>query len=180
MNKKIFYLLLSSLLVFPLAACSSGSDTSKDSSDSGKQVQEEQPKEEQKPKNTAGINEIAEADGLQLVVTSAQTNGGAEFVTPEDGKIFLVVHVKATNAGDNKVDVNPYYFKLDVNGVEQDVDFSGSMLDGITQIDAVTLKNGATTEGDLVFQVPADYNGGAILEYYSNVFNDDPSILINL
>ena len=72
----------------------------------GKEVQEEQPKEEQKPKNTAGINETAEADGLQLVVTSAQTNGGAEFVTPEDGKIFLIVHVKATNAGDNKVDVN--------------------------------------------------------------------------
>ena len=53
----------------------------------------------------------------------------------------------------------------------------GSSLDGVTLIDSVTLKTGASVEGDLVFQVPADYSGGAVLEYFKNVVWDDKPII---
>ena len=166
-------LLVAGLSALMLAGCG-GTDSEKttDTTDS-----KDAPQEETKVSNDVKVGETGEADGIKLTVTSVETNAGSDFVAPDDGNIFLVAHVKIQNDSSDKLDVSTIEFKLDQNGVEQDVDFMGSSLDGVTLIDSVTLKTGASVEGDLVFQVPADYSGGAVLEYFKNVVWDDKPII---
>lgn len=177
MHKK--FLTAAAFAALLLAGCGgSGSESSSNSTDSNAEAPQE---ETQAAKNDVKVGETGEADGIKLTVTSAETNGGTEFITPDEGKTFLVVHVQIQNDSDDKLDVSYIEFKLDENGVEQDVDPMAAGIDGVSILDSVTLKSGASIEGDLVFQVPSDYSGGDVLEYYKNVvWDDDPIITVTL
>ena len=171
-------LLMGLLALTMLAGCSSGTADS-GSSDSG----DAEPKQEEQTVSKAAVSvgETADANGVKITVTSADTNPGTEFLTPDDGNTFLICHVKVENATDDKLDINPYDFKLDVNGVEQDTDLMGSSLDGVNELNMATLKKGASIEGDLAFQIPADDSGDVTLEYYANsFFDDEPAITVKI
>jgi|GEM_PF-4481936 len=128
----------------------------------------------------ANIGDTAEADGVKLIVTKIDTTKGSEYNRPDDGMEFIHVYVKVENAGNNNIDVNPFYFKMETSdGQIKDQDFRAIVDVEKNQIQAVTLKPGGNVEGIVGFQVKKG-DEGLKLTYSTNVFSDEPSIVINL
>jgi len=84
---------------------------------------------------------------------------------PSDGKKFVLVNITASNPTDSSIDVTRYSFKLDADGVAGDTSF----VTVADEFDGGSLSKGASTSGNLVFEVPTDASV-LKLQYETTVF----------
>ena len=99
------------------------------------------------------------------------------FSKPDDGYEYVLVSLSMENKGADSVSVNPFDFKMNDNGVVTDYE----IVTAPTPFNAADLKNGATLNGDLVYQVKKG-DAGLKLEYktYDNKALKDVTYTVKL
>ncbi len=153
--KKLLAAVLVVLMFVGLCGC--GSDSS------------EQTKEE--VKTEFQIGETATDEKVEYTVTQVTSSEGSEYNKPEDGKIFVIVSLKIVNNSEDKIDYNPYSWKVvNSQGQEDDYSITGSMLTEHS-LNSGSLIAGGSVEGDVVFEEPVD--GTLKLNFYNNMFDSN-------
>ena len=78
------------------------------------------------------------------------------YAKPDPGKVFLLLNIVIENHGYSEFAVNPWYFSIIIDGVEYPHDSATYAVDerGLAPLDSVNLRNGGSTSGCLVFQIP--------------------------
>ncbi len=169
--KKLGYALLCSAMVFGITACGSSDTSSKENSADEKEV------EEQETKSEYGVNETADVDGVKYTVTGVERSAGFSYNTPESGKEYVIVSVTIENESDEKIDYNPYYFKmLNSQGQEESTAF---VVDLENELNSGDLAVGGNVSGKLCFEEPAG-DTGLKLNVYADIFSDEPTYVFNL
>lgn len=169
--KKLGYAVLCGAMMLGITACGSSDSSSEDSSTDEKEV------EEQETKSEYGVNETADVDGIKYTVTGVERSAGFSYNTPESGKEYVIVSVTIENASDEKIDYNPYYFKmLNSQGQEESTTF---VVDLENELNSGDLAVGGTVSGKLCFEEPAG-DTGLKLNVYSNILSDEPTHIFNL
>ena len=146
--KKLGYAVLCGAMMLGITACGSSDSSSEDSSTDEKEV------EEQETKSEYGVNETADVDGIKYTVTGVERSAGFSYNTPESGKRSnVIVSVTIENASDEKIDYNPYYFKmLNSQGQEESTTF---VVDLENELNSGDLAVGGTVSGKLCFEEPS-------------------------
>lgn len=159
--KKILsgFLVLTCLL--GMSACSSDEEPS---TEGGEVKQEEQ-------KSEYALNETAEIEGVKYTLTAVERNSGFSYNTPESGKEYVIVTVSIENGSEDKVDYNPYNFKM-LNSQGQEID-NAFVVDLDNQLDSGELTPGGSITGRMCFEEPAG-DTGLKLNFYDNIFNEEP------
>lgn len=108
-------------------------------------------------KKDFATGETAQFDMLSVKVMTFTPNWQASdgYSQPADGKQFALVSLSIKNTGNEDVNVNPFDFKIDENGTLSSYDFTTTD----NGLNAVTLKPGASVNGDLVFQTSPNATG---------------------
>ncbi|HPJ83743.1 MAG TPA: DUF4352 domain-containing protein [Methanothrix sp.] len=78
------------------------------------------------------------------------------YTKPDPGKVFLLLNMVIENHGYSEFAVNPWYFSIIIDGVEYPHDSATYAVDerGLAPLDSVNVRNGGSTSGCLVFQIP--------------------------
>lgn len=160
--KKILSVFLVLTCLLGMSACSSDEEPS---TEGGEVKQEEQ-------KSEYALNETAEIEGVKYTLTAVERNSGFSYNTPESGKEYVIVTVSIENGSEDKVDYNPYNFKM-LNSQGQEID-NAFVVDLDNQLDSGELTPGGSITGRMCFEEPAG-DTGLKLNYYDNIFNEEPS-----
>ncbi|MCM0598326.1 DUF4352 domain-containing protein [Periweissella fabalis] len=104
----------------------------------------------QQEKTTFKVGETVDYKGADFKVTEVSYPTGEDFEQPDQGKQYIVFKVTITNKSDEKLDYNPYYFKINDKGNQVDANN--------TPTDIKTLDSGTLTKGGSV----TGYLGGQI------------------
>jgi hypothetical protein len=102
-------------------------------------------------KKDFAVGETGVFGNLNVKVAAATHDWKATdgYSTPSDGNEYVFVSLHVENKGSNTVSVNPFYFKMNDQGVVVDHEIATTP----TPFNAVDLKAGASIDGDLVYQV---------------------------
>jgi hypothetical protein len=112
-----------------------------------------------------------------LTVTKVDKSAGDEFDKPKQGNEYVIVHVRIENKGKEKIDYNPFDFKLQ-NSNGQLVDAAITSIGGNTALEAGQLTPGGKVEGSITFEAP---KGDTKLQLqYTPSFWSDKTIKVNL
>lgn len=182
--KRVWFWILAIILIGVIGSAVGGSgdsDTAKkvsDSSDTAKKVSTTDAKSSSSAKQTTfKVGETAEYKGVQFKVNKVDyTSGDSDVDSPDSGKQYAVVNITITNNSDDKVDYNPYDYKLDDNGNQTDFDSYVSTVD--SNLNSGTLATGATVTGNLVGE--AATNDKLKLIYQGNMFSNAEHVVFEL
>lgn len=108
-----------------------------------------------KPETPRGPGCDGERDCARLTLTSVERRaclGSTGGLCADDGSEYLIVRASVTNTGTNEVSTNPYYFQAQREGARHDIASATFFEDGA--MDDVTLQEGGTQAGTLVFELP--------------------------
>ena len=164
--KKI--LLLSLFVVLPLvfAGCTDETPTTTDQSQSP-------------TKKEYAVKETIKMKKHQLVVNKVTKNWKSdnEFDEPQStSNMFVLVNITITNTSDEKVDFNPYGFKLeDDTGIQRDTTFAIVK----NQLESATLSPGGKASGNMVFEAKKN-SKKLLLHYEGSTWGGDESVIIKL
>ena len=182
--KRVWFWILAIIHIAVIGSTVGGSgdsDTAKkvnDSSDTAKKVSTTDTKSSSSAKQTTfKVGETAEYKGVQFKVNKVDyTNGDGDVDSPDSGKQYVVVNITITNNSDDKVDYNPYDYKLDDNGNQTDFDSYVSTVD--SNLNSGTLATGATVTGNLVGE--AATSDKLKLIYQGNMFSNAEHVVFEL
>lgn len=111
------------------------------------------------------------ANQYEVKVNSVRTDYNAgEFYTPEDGNQYIVVNVTIKNIGEESEYLSPYSFTLLDDGLAK----TSTYVPVSDELEAGDLAPGATTTGNLVYEVSEDANN-LKLQYDVTVFDQSYS-----
>lgn len=135
-------------------------------------------KEEKEIKKEFAANETIELKGMHLNVTKVERSNGSDFDKPKEGNEFVIVSVKIQNKGTEKLDYNPFYFKIQ-NSKGQITDESFTTINQDTALNSGELAPNGEVTGTLAFEAPKGDKGLKLL-YKDNIFKEDEQIIIKL
>ena len=125
------------------------------------------------------VKEVIKLKNHQLVVNSAVKNwkSSNEFDQPQStANMFVLVNVTLTKTSNEKVDFNPYGFKLeDDTGVQRDTTFTTVS----NQLESATLSPNGKTSGNLVFEAKKA-SKKLLLHYEGSTWSGDQPAVIKL
>lgn len=124
------------------------------------------------------VGEVAKVDEVEISVTKVEKSKGSEFDEPKSGMEFVIVTVKIKNASKEKIDYNPFDFKLQ-NSKGQITDEAFSTVNQDTALQSGELAPGGEVEGSMVFEEPKG-DKGLLLQYQDNMFSDDAKLQFKL
>jgi Domain of unknown function (DUF4352) len=110
------------------------------------------------PAQTIGhIGERVELAGVALTALKVKRQSSVnEFLTPDEGNIYLAVEVIIENTAKEKAPYNPFYFKLkDQDGFEYTTSFAGVEPD----LKSGELRTGGKARGNVTFEVKKTAKG---------------------
>lgn len=113
-------------------------------------------------KTEFGVGETAEQKDVQIqLVNATESDGNADaFVTPEDGKKFLILEFEITNNSSDSIDISSIAsFEAYCDDYSLNEDYMASQLpefSGKSQLDG-TVSAGKKMNGIIAYQVPADF-----------------------
>ena len=149
--KKIILLVLSLMLVC-LTVCSCGS-----SDDGGSSNFE--------------VGETAEIDDISITMISFTESSGTQFITPDEGKVFVLCEFNIENNSDEEISVSSLLsFEAYFDDYETDVNVSAMASSDKNQLDG-SVAAGKKMAGVIGFEVPEDWSNLEI-SYKPNVFMD--------
>lgn len=144
------------------AAVDGGDDDAKDvTATAATSSKKETPKKEE-TKTEFGVGETAEQKDIQIqLVNATESDGNAEaYVTPEDGKKFLVLEFEITNNSSNSIDMSSMVsFEAYCDDYSLTEDYMASQLpefEGKNQLDG-TISAGKKMNGIIAYQVPTEF-----------------------
>lgn len=173
--KKVWFWIVAIIVAVIAVSASSSNDEGSKKTDSDKTSKSSStPKKIEK--TTYKVGDTAEYKGVEYKVNSVKYDDGDEFSTPKDGNKYVVINVTITNKSDNKVDYNPYDFKLDDNGNQTDLDEISSNVDNT--LNSGSLTSGATVTGNLVGQ--GNPTNKLKVIYMGGLFGDKEKVTFNL
>lgn len=169
--KKIWSLLLCSFLVFSMTGCSSD-DKDKDADKQTEKTDEKKDKKKEKKKDYFEIGETAEVEGVKITVNSTRIDPG-DYITPEEGKEFVVLDIKLENTTDKDVVSSSIicYTLKDGDGRDQSMTI-GASLNG--SVDG-TVPAGDVLSGEVAFEVD---QGNTLMLTFRPGFGDSVKIKI--
>ncbi|RDG18008.1 DUF4352 domain-containing protein [Leuconostoc pseudomesenteroides] len=182
--KRVWFWILAIIVIAVIGGAMGGSnegDTAKkvdSSSDAAKKVSNSGSKTESSAKQTTfKVGETAEYKGVQFKVNKVDyTNGDGDIDSPDSGKQYVVVNITITNNSDDKIDYNPFDYKLDDNGNQTDFDSTVSTVD--SELNSGTLAKGASVTGNLVGE--ATTSDKLKLIYQGNMFSEAEHVVFEL
>ena len=134
--------------------------------------------EEEEVKTEFSQNEVALYEGVEFTVNSVERSAGIEYDTPKEGYEYIIVNLTIENKSEEKISYNPYDWKME-NSQGQETDQTIVFFNNDTELNSGDLKAGGKVSGTIVFEQPAG-DTGLRLNYYENMFNEDPSITITM
>lgn len=132
---------------------------------------------------TFKVGDTVKANGVTLKVNKVEFNDGSSASKPDTGKSYVIVNVTITNVDKDKIDYNPYDFKLDDKGNQTDLSEFSIMDDNYDEIVNDQLQSGSLTKGA---SVTGTMIGQAVktdklkLLYHGNLFSDKATITFDL
>lgn len=174
--KRIWFIILVIIVLFVVFASMNGGGD-----DSAKKVDSESSSKSSKAasstQKTFNVGDTAEYQGIRFKVNSVNyTDGDPDVDQPDSGKRYVVANITITNNSDDKVDYNPYDYKLDDNGNQTDFDETVSNVND--ELNDGTLSKGGSVTGNLVGQ--ANTNDTLKLIYSGNMFSNKEHVVFNL
>lgn len=110
------------------------------------------------------VGDIVKVKGAELTVTKISKSDGSDYDKPQkDGNEFVIVSVTIKNVGTDKVDYNPFYFKMK-NSQGQITQSSVTTINQSTQLQTGELSGNGSVSGDVVFEEPKN-DAGLLLQY---------------
>jgi hypothetical protein len=117
------------------------------------------------------IGECGSINGTMVTVTKGYRTYGGGFAQAKPGNEFIVVHVKINNKSTDKINYNPFDFKMQ-NSKGQITDRAIFTPDRDTKLDSGELVSGGEVEGSISFEEPIN-DKGLILIYTPSVWSDN-------
>ena len=136
------------------------SDKAKSAATSSSAAAKSEPVENEKTE--FGVGETAEQKDIQIqLVNATESDGNADaFVTPDDGKKFLILEFEITNNSSNSINISSMAsFEAYCDDYSLNEDFMASQLpefNGKSQLDG-TVSAGKKMNGIIAYQVPIDF-----------------------
>lgn len=128
--------------------------------------------EEKKEDNIYAVGDSFEANGLKISFDSAERwESDNMFNQPDDGNIYIRVHISAENTSNSDRSVYSGNFSCYADGNATDSPYVGDDTLGYD-----TLSSGRKTDGYVYFEVPADSQTVEI-EYETSFWTDKKAIL---
>ena len=156
--KKVLALLMSLLMVFACASCSS-----EDSGDG-----------EAEKKTSFAVGETADIDGSKYTVTDVEYSQGDEWDTPAEGKEYVIVSISIENGRDEDLSYNVFDWAM-INGEGQEDTESITIIDTDTNLGSGDLKPEGTKSGTIVFEEPKDTESLTLVYYENFLIDEEPA-----
>ena len=116
--------------------------------------------------------EIAEMNGVQVTLKDYEESNGTEFLTPDDGNVFVIVTFEIANNSDSEITVSSIAsFEAYVDDYSVSTSISAeSVKDGVGILDG-TVAAGKKMSGIIGYEVPKDWKNMEI-SFTDNVWSD--------
>ena len=116
--------------------------------------------------------EIAEMNGVQVTLKDYEESNGTEFLTPDDGNVFVIVTFEIANNSDSEISVSSIAsFEAYVDDYSVSTSISAeSVKDGVGILDG-TVAAGKKMSGIIGYEVPKDWKNMEI-SFTDNVWSD--------
>ena len=173
--KRWWFWVIAVIVIVAIAAGGSGDEEPKKVASNKATETSGTPKDEQQKEFKIG-DAVQLGDNV-LTVTKVEKSAGDEFEKPQQGKEFVIVHVKIENKGKETIDYNPFDFKLK-NSQGQIVDVAITSIGGDTALQAGQLAPNGNVSGTLTFEAPQGDKGLQL--QYTPSFWSDKTIKVNL
>ncbi len=119
----------------------------------------EEPETEEKTEFTLG--ETAEQKGIQITLLSATESSGNEYITPDEGNIFLLCEFDIANNSDKDINISSiacFEAYCDDYSINQDlIGLQAPEAEGKNQLDG-SVAAGKKMNGVIAYQVPAGWS----------------------
>lgn len=158
------------LIVVIIIAANAGSDSKPKKVGDDKSASSGSSDSEEKDVFTNG--EIAEMNGVQVTLKDYEESKGTEFLTPDDGNVFVIVTFEIANNSDSEISVSSIAsFEAYVDDYSVSTSISAeSVKDGVGILDG-TVAAGKKMSGIIGYEVPKDWKNMEI-SFTDNVWSD--------
>ncbi len=158
------------LIVVIIIAANAGSDSKPKKVGDDKSASAGSGDSEEKDVFTKG--EIAEMNGVQVTLKDYEESNGTEFLTPDDGNVFVIVTFEIANNSDSEITVSSITsFEAYVDDYSVSTSISAeSVKDGVGILDG-TVAAGKKMSGIIGYEVPKDWKNMEI-SFTDNVWSD--------
>lgn len=158
------------LIVVIIIAANAGSDSKPKKVGDDKSASAGSSDSEEKDVFTKG--EIAEMNGVQVTLKDYEESNGTEFLTPDDGNVFVIVTFEIANNSDSEITVSSIAsFEAYVDDYSVSTSISAeSVKDGVGILDG-TVAAGKKMGGIIGYEVPKDWKNMEI-SFTDNVWSD--------
>lgn len=108
------------------------------------------------------VGDTAEMSGVRVTLVDVRSGTGAQFYTPEDGKVFLTFELEIENATEAEIGVSSLVsFTAYADDYALAYSLSGILADGGKQLDGA-IAAGKKMRGVVAFEAPADWQSAEI------------------
>lgn len=108
------------------------------------------------------VGDTAEMSGVRVTLTDVRSGTGAQFYTPEDGKVFLTFELEIENGTEAEIGVSSLVsFTAYADDYALAYSLSGILADGGKQMDGA-IAAGKKMRGVVAFEAPADWQSAEI------------------
>ena len=118
-----------------------------------------EPEPEEKTEFTVG--ETAEQKSIQITLVSTTESSGSEYITPDDGNIFLLCEFEIANNSDKDINISSitcFEAYCDDYSINQDIiGLQAPEAEGKNQLDG-SVAAGKKMNGIIAYQVPAGWS----------------------
>lgn len=158
------------LIVVIIIAANAGSDSKPKKVGDDKSSSAGSSDSEEKDVFTKG--EIAEMNGVQVTLKDYEESNGTEFLTPDDGNVFVIVTFEIANNSDSEISVSSIAsFEAYVDDYSVSTSISAeSVKEGVGILDG-TVAAGKKMSGIIGYEVPKDWKNMEI-SFTDNVWSD--------
>ncbi len=112
-----------------------------------------------------------------ITVTKVEKSQGSTYDKPKEGKEFVIVYITIENKGQDNLDYNPYYFKMQ-NSQGQQENQTITTIDKDTALHSGELIPGGKVSGTIVFEELKNDNG--LMLIYNDSFWSSKELKIKL
>lgn len=108
------------------------------------------------------VGDTAEMSGVRVTLVDVRSGTGAQFYTPEDGKVFLTFELEIENGTEAEIGVSSLVsFTAYADDYALAYSLSGILADGGKQMDGA-IAAGKKMRGVVAFEAPADWQSAEI------------------
>lgn len=161
---KLKWIIIAVVVVIIIAAVAGGGEDNEVKEVSSKTTEasnKSSNKEEKKEKTEFSVGEIAEYDDIQVSLTKVvESKGDGQFVTPDDGNVFVLCSFEITNNSSSDITISSLMcFETYCDDVSLNEDIMGLQApeaEGQNQLDG-DIASGKKMKGVIAYQVPKDW-----------------------